>query len=231
MHGQRSTASNTIAPEMHALTAGLSIAGANAPGPVIRNPKLTLRADHQVVPTRTISGFHFIGTPLAFRDDFSNAISMNAASSTCPTGKAVALFSRTSHALGATAPGSRGTHQYDCPLGLDIDTCASLVERQADAARPPCFSYQFRMRAAGSGRRPLTARSGRVARTTGAHAHANSIRGTGFVVGMNMDSEAPCWSEIAQGGRRAYGTTADTGDVTIVTANAGMIEMNSCSIC
>ena len=47
---------------------------------------------------------------------------------------------------------------------------------------------------------------------------------TAFVVGMNMDCEAPCWSEIANDERA--GQRADIGDVTIMTANAGMIEMN-----
>jgi hypothetical protein len=36
MHGQRSTTGDGIAPDRHALTAGLSIAGANIPSPTIR---------------------------------------------------------------------------------------------------------------------------------------------------------------------------------------------------
>src|SRR5450755_2420068 len=39
---------------------------------------------------------------------------------------------------------------------------------------------------------------------------------------MNMD----CWSEIAHGNDERTGQRADTGDVTIMTAKAGMIEMN-----
>jgi hypothetical protein len=49
---------------------------------------------------------------------------------------------------------------------------------------------------------------------------------TAFAVGMNMACEAPCWSEIAHGNDERAGQRADTGDVTIITANAGMIEMN-----
>jgi hypothetical protein len=52
---------------------------------------------------------------------------MNAASSTCPTGEALALFDRTSHALGANARGSRGTHQYDCPSVLTSTHVPALL--------------------------------------------------------------------------------------------------------
>jgi hypothetical protein len=49
---------------------------------------------------------------------------------------------------------------------------------------------------------------------------------TVFAVGMNMACEAPCSSEIAHGNDERVGQRADTGDVTIITANAGMIEIN-----
>jgi hypothetical protein len=46
---------------------------------------------------------------------------------------------------------------------------------------------------------------------------------TAFVVGMNMDCKAPYWSEMAHANDERTGQRADTGDVTIMTANAGMI--------
>jgi len=49
---------------------------------------------------------------------------------------------------------------------------------------------------------------------------------TAFVVGMNMACEAPCWSEIAHGNDARAGQRADSGDTTIMTANAGMIAMS-----
>jgi hypothetical protein len=44
---------------------------------------------------------------------------------------------------------------------------------------------------------------------------------TAYVVGMNMDCEALCWSEIAHGNDVRTGQRADTGEVTVMTANAG----------
>lgn len=127
-------------------------------------------------PARPISRFHFIAPRLCCRDDLSNAISMSAASRICPTRKAVALFNRTSNALGATARGSRGTNQYDCSLGPDIDTCVSFLERQTDARRPHVSPINSACEPQGQAVDVRPARSGRVARTTGAQAHANSIR-------------------------------------------------------
>jgi hypothetical protein len=100
------------------------------------NPKLTFRADHQVGRRERYPGFISLAPRLCCRDDLSNAISMSAAYRIGSTRKAAALFNRTSNGVGATACGSRGTNQYDCSLGPDIDTCTSFLERQTDARRP-----------------------------------------------------------------------------------------------
>jgi hypothetical protein len=124
-------------PDRHTFTAGLSIAGRERtqPDDTDSNPTLTFRVEHQV-GRRERSRVSFHLHPACIAGMIFQTPSRRARHTHLPDRKAVALFNRTSHALGATARGSRRTHQYDCPLGLDIDTCARLVERQADAPRP-----------------------------------------------------------------------------------------------
>ena len=77
------------------------------------------------------------------------------------------------------------------------------------------------MRAAGSGRRHLTGAIGKSCANYWRMLTQIRYAATAFVVGMNMDCEAPCWSEIAHGNDVRPGQRADTGEVTVMTAKAG----------
>jgi hypothetical protein len=170
-------------------------------------------------------GFISFAPRLCCRDDLSNAISMSAVQASARP--AVALFNRTSHAVRATARHSRGTNQYDCSLGPDIDTCASFLEPQTDARRPHVSPINSACEPQGQAVDVRPARSGRVARTTAAQVHANSIRGDGLRRRNECGLRSPCWSEIVHANDERTGQRADTGNVRIMTANAGMIEMIS----
>ena len=78
------------------------------------------------------------------------------------------------------------------------------------------------MRAAGSGRRHLTGTIGKSLRELLARMLTrNSIRGDGLRRRNEYGLRAPCWSEIAHGNDVRTGQRADTGEVTVMTANAG----------
>ena len=70
-----------LPPIGNALTAGLSIAGANTPSPMITDsdPKLTFRMDHQMGRRERSLGFISLVPRLCCRDDLSNANSMSTA--------------------------------------------------------------------------------------------------------------------------------------------------------
>jgi hypothetical protein len=171
-------------------------------------------------------GFTSLASRLRFRDDFLNAISMKATSSACPTGRLsrYSIGQATPSARPLTAPAVRintiapsvltSTHVPALLTGKPTQRGPMSVPSIPDASRrvrPSTFDRRDREEL----REPLARMLAQI-----------RYAATAFVVGMNMACEAPCWSEIAHGNDERTGQRADTGDVTIITANAGMIKMN-----
>jgi hypothetical protein len=118
------------------------------------NPKLTFRADHQVGRRERYPDFISLAPRSCCRDDLSNAISMSAASRIGSTRKAVALFNRTSNGVGRL-----WLPRYEPSGPMSLPSIPHASRR----VRPSTFDRRHR-----------------VARTTGAQTHANSIRGDGL---------------------------------------------------